>query len=354
MTYMGRMIMIKSLSDLAWNVSESEYRASPAISYSTLSRFDREGFKKIPEIGDKMDTPSLRYGGLLDCILTDYDSIDERFYFTDVKRPSETIARMVESLYVKEGKKYQDIKEIPTDTVIETLNSFNYYANYGEAKRINLLLTGGEDYYRFLGESKDKVIMSEEEFTQAKANANMLRTHPYTSKYFFKNRLDKSIENLDQLKFKIAYDKTGLRCMFDKIIVDHQNKKIQPCDLKFTSKDEHLFEQSFLEYRYYLQGTLYTFILREVISGDDYFKDFEILPYHFIVINRYNNLPIVWEFDSNKWEGDFQNIYGTKYKGWKTLYEELTYYLNRRDFNYSREAVENKGILKIRGIHPLQ
>ena len=35
---------MKKLSELAWNVSESIYRADPALSYSTLSRIDREGF----------------------------------------------------------------------------------------------------------------------------------------------------------------------------------------------------------------------------------------------------------------------------------------------------------------------
>ena len=32
---------MKKLSDVAWNVTEEEYRADPALSYSTLSRFDR-------------------------------------------------------------------------------------------------------------------------------------------------------------------------------------------------------------------------------------------------------------------------------------------------------------------------
>ena len=35
---------MKSIRDIAWNVSEEEYRADTAISYSTLSRFEREGW----------------------------------------------------------------------------------------------------------------------------------------------------------------------------------------------------------------------------------------------------------------------------------------------------------------------
>lgn len=32
---------MKSLKDISWNVTEEEYRADPALSYSTLSKFNR-------------------------------------------------------------------------------------------------------------------------------------------------------------------------------------------------------------------------------------------------------------------------------------------------------------------------
>ena len=41
-------MIVKSIKDLAWNVSEEEYRADSAVSYSTLSQFDREGVSCIP------------------------------------------------------------------------------------------------------------------------------------------------------------------------------------------------------------------------------------------------------------------------------------------------------------------
>ena len=35
--------MMKSIKELSWNVTEEEYRKDPAISYSTLSRFEKDG-----------------------------------------------------------------------------------------------------------------------------------------------------------------------------------------------------------------------------------------------------------------------------------------------------------------------
>ena len=43
----------KSLYDLSWQVSEEEYRADPAYSYSTIARFNREGFDNLDKWYDK-------------------------------------------------------------------------------------------------------------------------------------------------------------------------------------------------------------------------------------------------------------------------------------------------------------
>ena len=62
---------MKKLSEISWNVPESIYRADPALSYSTLSRFDREGFANIDNLFDKQETPSLLLGSIVDTIITD-------------------------------------------------------------------------------------------------------------------------------------------------------------------------------------------------------------------------------------------------------------------------------------------
>ena len=41
------MIMRKSIKDISWLVDESTYRGDTAISYSILSRYDRDGFRNL-------------------------------------------------------------------------------------------------------------------------------------------------------------------------------------------------------------------------------------------------------------------------------------------------------------------
>ena len=72
--------MVKSIKELSWNVTEEEYRKDPAISYSTLSRFEREGWRNLSSLFDKVDSPALLFGSAVDCMLTDGEqAFAERF-----------------------------------------------------------------------------------------------------------------------------------------------------------------------------------------------------------------------------------------------------------------------------------
>ena len=51
----------KSLYDLSWKVSEEEYRADPAYSYSTIARFNREGFDNLDKLYDKVENDRFRH-----------------------------------------------------------------------------------------------------------------------------------------------------------------------------------------------------------------------------------------------------------------------------------------------------
>ena len=79
--------------------------------------------------------------------------------------------------------------------------------------------------------------------------------------------------------------------------VDHINKTIQPIDLKTSFKKEWDFYKSFIEWNYQIQNRLYYRILLDNIKRDEYFKDFKILPYKYIVVNRYSLTPLVWDCD---------------------------------------------------------
>ena len=71
--------MRKSLKDISWQVDEETYRADEAYSYSTIAKFHREGFEKLSSLYDKVDSPSLLFGSMVDTLLTDgQEAFDNR------------------------------------------------------------------------------------------------------------------------------------------------------------------------------------------------------------------------------------------------------------------------------------
>ena len=75
---------MRSLKDISWNISEEDYRKDPALSYSTLARFNREGFNNLNKLFDKIETPSLTFGSAVDSIITGgMEEFNERFIVAD-------------------------------------------------------------------------------------------------------------------------------------------------------------------------------------------------------------------------------------------------------------------------------
>ena len=121
---------------------------------------------------------------------------------------------------------------------------------------------------------------------------------------------------------------------------------IYPIDLKTTGHPEEEFEGSFVTWRYDIQSKLYTYILQECIKNDEYFKDFKIQPYQFVVINRRTVAPIVWVYEGNFGQVDLKDEKGNILRDWRKILKELSYYL-KYNGKYSIRAMEGNCVLRI-------
>lgn len=135
--------------------------------------------------------------------------------------------------------------------------------------------------------------------------------------------------------------------------MDHRNKTISPIDLKTTGHPEEEFESSFAQWRYDIQAKLYTYILQECIKDDPYFKDFKILHYRFIVINKKTLAPIIWEFHENFSNVDLKDDKGDIYRDWRKILTDLKYYLGNPYAKYSKEVISKHCIMKINNLRPV-
>jgi hypothetical protein len=63
---------------------------------------------------------------------------------------------------------------------------------------------------------------------------------------------------------------------------------------------------------------------------DSYFKDFTLMPYRFIVVNKFTLTPLVWEFPLTQSVGTLVDDEGNEYRDPFEIGRELQGYLNLR------------------------
>ena len=291
---------MKKLSEVAWNVPEEQYRADPALSYSTLSRFDREGFNKLDSLFDKIETPSLTFGSAVDSIITGgQEEFDSRFMVADFPNTPDSIIQIVKELFNRFSETCTNINLISNNAIIEVASIYSYQNNWKPETRAKVIKEKGFDYYNLLYLSQDKTILNTETYQDVCRAVDALKTSEATKFYFADNNpFEPNIERFYQLKFKATLNGIDYRCMFDELVVFSDTKEIQPLDLKTSCKKfdrEWDFPSHYIEWSYQMQNRLYVRILQDVISKDEYFKDFKILPYKDIIIFRGSDTPLVWD-----------------------------------------------------------
>lgn len=328
---------MKSLRDISWLVDEPTYRVDPALSYSTLAKYEREGFNNLDKLFDRIDTPSLVFGSAVDSIITGgQEEFDERFMVAEFPSTSDTVTKIVKSLFNQYGNKYRNISLIPDNLVIVETESSNYQMNWKPETRAKVIKEKGEDYYNLLFLAGDRTVLDTQTYKDVCNAVSVLKNSESTKFYFAENNpFEPEIERFYQLKFKACLNGINYRCMFDELIVDHNNKTIQPIDLKTSCKlgdREWDFPKHYIEWGYQIQNRLYVRILQDTILKDNYFKDFTILPYKDIIIFKKSDTPLVWDIPFTFETGtlhlgkDKKIIMRDPFE----IGEELSYYLSSR------------------------
>lgn len=319
---------MKSLYDISWQCTEQEYRSDKAYSYSTLAKFEREGFNNLDKLFDKVESPSLTFGSVVDCLMTDtQEDFDRKFLVADFPELPDSQRKVVEYLHRMFGKSYLALSDFDNKVIIDISEILQFQLNWKPETRAKVIKENGGEYYDLLTLAGDRAVISQSLYSDALACVDSLRTSDATKFYFEKdNPFNRDMERLYQLKFKGEYDGIPLRCMMDECCVDHKNRIIYPIDLKTSSKKEWDFPKSFIEWFYPVQAQLYAEILRQNLDKDVYFRDFKIAPYRFIVINRYSLTPLVWEFGQT-FSRVGCSLGDQKFRGWREIVKELDFYL---------------------------
>lgn len=322
--------MYKSLKSISWQVDEPTYREDRALSYSTLSTYERgHGFDSLETLFERKESPSLLFGSIVDTLITDgQEAFEQQYAVAELPHLSEQIENIIKGLFNVYKESYNTLEQIPNNVILSVLDEINYCKTWKPETRVSKVkFAEAEEYYKMLFLTDGKTLISNELYAQANKAVEALRTSSATSYLFAPNNpFEPKVERFYQLKFKATIDGIPYRGMLDEVLVLHDKKIIVPIDLKTSSKKEYNFYKSFVDWSYFLQAKLYTKLLYENIKNDEYFKDFTIKPYIFVVVNKESLNPLCWEFKESLNTDDFV-VKDTVYRSPLTIGKELYNYL---------------------------
>jgi hypothetical protein len=178
--------MNPNLFNISWRVTEEEYRADPALSYSTLARFAREGFSKLNHLFDKIETPSLTFGSAVDSLITGgQEEFDKSFIVAEFPTISDNLQVIANTLFNNYSNNYRCINDIGDDIIAEVGAACGFYANDKYKNyRVKLIKEGCQEYYSLMYAAQGKTILDTDTKSQVDAAVNALKTHPSTQFYF--------------------------------------------------------------------------------------------------------------------------------------------------------------------------
>lgn len=317
--------MKHSLKDYSLNIPDEQYHDDPAWSYSIIARYAKDGFNAIATLHDKMvATPSMEFGSLFDSILTKgKKTLDEYVVSSTCPPPAE---KGVLDILLRDHN--CAFIELTDEDLVKALTEAEYKkATKFETQYKNI--QQNSQYYE--ARRTGKKIVSQADWNDAVEMAKIFRESPYLSSLFGKVS-DGKKEFLYQTQYLTDWTlpngvEVKLKIMPDLLVVDHEAKTIRPVDLKTSSFPAYDFVDNFIRFRYDIQASLYTDVIGKIMSEDEYYQDFTLLPYFFTDISRTDKVPVTYEYDPK----DESQVNGLafsqyQYKNWQTLLMEILEY----------------------------
>ena len=320
---------MKSLKDYSLNLPEKDYHALDAWSYSLIAKYAKDGFSTISTLHEpSKQTDSMRFGSLFDSMLTKGKQTLDEFVVMDATVP-DAEKKVLDVLSTITSDPYICV----TDNDMQQAISISGYQPRWKYDTQRTHIDVFSDYYDKL--RSGKTIVSSEDWNDAMEMYRIVKSHPVLQDHF-RNGTHDGVEYIYQAQFMVDYETkfhgtVKLKIMPDMLEVDHNSKTVQPWDVKTSSMPSFGFDENFLKFRYDIQASLYTDVLRMVMQNDEDYKDYRILPYLFMDISRSDKVPSTFIYDPQSIDqtgglcfskGD--HVY--QYKGWEDLLEEILEY----------------------------
>ena len=331
------------------------YNHRVSISGLNLLARSPRAYKQYIENPRDEESEALRKGSALDCMLTEPDKFDERFAVADITPPGGMMGEFVRVFLSSSTNAINEQDQEAFEEALKTAYNASGFKTKYETVIKKFEAPEVQDYILFVLGSKDKTILSPNEWASALGMKEMLLNNEFTKKYLVDLPALPTIEVHDQLKIEWKHGEFECISILDKVIVDHAKKEIIPIDIKTTSKGVGNFVQSYLRFGYFRQCSFYISAIKYWLHNISEIKnpdEWSIAKFHFIVVDsNLNDFPLIYTVSDQDIEvgrngGALPNS-SMIVTGWANLLDSLTFHQKERDWRYTQEQFEKHGKLEL-------
>ena len=274
-------------------------------------------------------------GSAVDCKLTTPELYDEQFAIIDVEKPTGQLGYYINRLLLGDTAEeaYDTTKAWNGGKLRDNIEKFKENFN-----------TSGINYFNCVKKAEGKHIMSLEEKNTIDLVCESLLTSDYTKDYF--QIPNGNIEIYKQYPIYWEYNDVKCKSLLDFIEINHDDKTIQPLDLKTTGDSVSYFPNSVFKYRYDIQAAFYTYAVGYSFANTYLNEKYTILPFKFIVEStKYPGTPEMFKCSDELLamgiNGRIRN--GNFYKGFDQLITEYKWHLKNDKWDYKMDTYLNNG-----------
>lgn len=360
-------------------MKEKEYRQVDTDSYSSVKVFidDRKKYYKkfiLKEVVKEEETPETRFGSLVDCLLFTPEEYEERYCLSLSTLPTGQYGKLVSELWRVTLNSINDAGEVTrsVDSMFEDAYNAVKFNKDGEivdfkrdsleAAKAKFLGSDLEAHYRQLRESYGKTIIELSELENAQKVVIELKSNPVTREVinlktddgrFIVYHQFAIIGEMKNPAFITKENPEGvfpLKCLIDKLIIDHKKKMIYIYDLKTAWDNENQFQYNYFKYKYYIQLGVYFYLTVEWKKKTKGIEDYGVAFPRFMVAEstNYKN-PLIYTTTSENFDQSMRGfIIGSKYHpGVIKAIQDLIWHKEKAIWNISKDNYESNGVVKI-------
>ena len=342
--------------------TEAMYRAIEMNSSSSLKEFsmDKKKYHRRYILGEKTedkDTQAATTGRVVETLLLEPEEFDNRFHMSScAKAPTGLMLDFVNALYShtasatnEHGQITRNFEDIAKDAYVDSGFKIKF-----DAVLAKFAGSDAEVYYNELRivKAKGLTVITTEDVTNAERIVTELKTNSTTAEIVnLTNSARWEVFNQFQIEgYKV--DDMEFKSMFDKLVIDHNNKTVQVYDLKCVWAVENFYEEYYLYRRAYIQAYLYFWAASYFRESIEELEGYKVLPPKFIVCDSTNYMhPLIYTLDYDDLEDAYKGFEhkGRRYPGVKELIIDLRWAIDNDVWNISKKNSETGGVVTLKG-----